>query len=106
MPDADWPDNAPQRAVILADFDPASPYGDRRQEIVFIGAGMDRGAIESQLDSALLSDAGARAAWRGAGGGPGGGVGEGGRDVRALGCRWGRRGVVLLMGGRDPRAGR
>jgi hypothetical protein len=47
--------------VILADFDLGSDYGDRRQEIVFIGAGMDRAAIETQLDSALLTDAGGAA---------------------------------------------
>jgi hypothetical protein len=32
------------------------------QEIVFIGAAMDRAAIEAQLDGALLSDKGAPAA--------------------------------------------
>ncbi len=32
------------------------PYGDRRQEVVFIGMGMDRAAIELRLNGALLSD--------------------------------------------------
>ncbi len=32
-------------------------YGDRRQEIVFIGQQMNQAAIESQLNAALLSDA-------------------------------------------------
>jgi G3E family GTPase len=32
------------------------PFGDRRQEIVFIGAGMDRAALEARLNAALLSD--------------------------------------------------
>ena len=54
VPDADWPDAQPQRAMILSDF--ASAYGDRRQEIVFIGAGMDQRAIEAALDAALLTD--------------------------------------------------
>jgi hypothetical protein len=38
----------------LSDFD--GKYGDRRQEIVFIGAGMDEKAICDQLDSALLTN--------------------------------------------------
>lgn len=32
------------------------PYGDRRQEIVFIGQGMDREALELLLNDALLTD--------------------------------------------------
>lgn len=32
------------------------PYGDRRQEIAFIGSEMDRTAIEERLDACLLSD--------------------------------------------------
>lgn len=40
VPDEEWPDAASgQRGIILADFQPS--VGDRRQEIVFIGAGMD-----------------------------------------------------------------
>jgi len=82
VPAAEWPEDPAQRAVILADFDPkpvsssaapsasapadddetvawalASRYGDRRQEIVFIGAGMDEGKICEALDGALLTDA-------------------------------------------------
>ncbi|KAK9819758.1 hypothetical protein WJX72_002032 [[Myrmecia] bisecta] len=56
VPDEDWPEAGPQREVILADFDPTGPYGDRRQEIVFIGAQMDQAAICNQLDTALLTD--------------------------------------------------
>ena len=33
-----------------------SVYGDRRQEIVFIGAGMDRDALEAGLNQALLTE--------------------------------------------------
>ena len=57
VPDAEWPQTPAQRATVLADFGDASKYGDRRQEIVFIGAGMDKDAICAQLDSALLTDA-------------------------------------------------
>jgi G3E family GTPase len=40
VPDEEWPDAASgQRTIILADFE--RDVGDRRQEIVFIGAGMD-----------------------------------------------------------------
>jgi len=44
------------------------PYGDRRQEIVFIGMGMDREALTRRLDAALLTDeefAAEPAAWAG-----------------------------------------
>lgn len=37
------------------------PYGDRRQEIAFIGQGMDEGAITATLDACLLSSAEHRA---------------------------------------------
>ena len=59
VPDDDWPQHPAQRATVLADFDnggTAGGWGDRRQEIVFIGAGMDKDAICAQLDGALLSD--------------------------------------------------
>jgi hypothetical protein len=40
VPDEEWPDAASgQRDIIISDFAPG--VGDRRQEIVFIGAGMD-----------------------------------------------------------------
>lgn len=58
MPDDMWPNVPAQRGIILADFDPEGKYGDRRQEIVFIGAGMDEEAISAQLDGALLTDEG------------------------------------------------
>lgn len=56
VPDEDWPQHPAQRATVLADFDPQGVWGDRRQEIVFIGAGMDKEAICAQLDAALLTD--------------------------------------------------
>lgn len=56
MPDEEWPNDPNQRQVIISDFDLETQYGDRRQEIVFIGANMDENAICQQLDTALLSD--------------------------------------------------
>ncbi len=35
----------------------AEPWGDRRQEIVFIGAGLDRQAITAALNAALVTAA-------------------------------------------------
>jgi G3E family GTPase len=32
------------------------PFGDRRQEIAFIGSGLDRASLESRLDACLLTD--------------------------------------------------
>jgi G3E family GTPase len=58
VPKEEWPEDSPEnaelRAGILRDFE--EPYGDRRQEIVFIGIDMDRPAIESQLAECLLTD--------------------------------------------------
>jgi G3E family GTPase len=54
VPKEEWPEEEGPKNSILADFD--GEYGDRRQEIVFIGAGMDESAICQQLDSALLTD--------------------------------------------------
>ncbi len=42
--------------LLLQDFDATTSYGDRRQEIVFIGVSMDEAKINAQLDGALLSD--------------------------------------------------
>lgn len=49
---------------------PLRPLPAAKQEIVFIGAAMDREAIERQLDSALLTDAGAAVGEREGRGGP------------------------------------
>ena len=57
VPRDEWPEAHEQS--ILEDFDGAS--GDRRQELVFIGAGLDEGAISAALDDCLLSEEEARA---------------------------------------------
>eukprot|EP00955_Chlamydomonas_euryale_P094390 364852-Chlamydomonas_euryale.AAC.12 len=56
VPDDEWPEDEAQRDVVLQDFDKGSSHGDRRQEIVFIGVGMNEQSIVAQLDGALLTD--------------------------------------------------
>ncbi|KGO74991.1 Cobalamin (vitamin B12) biosynthesis CobW-like, C-terminal [Penicillium italicum] len=54
LPDEDWPDDKDVRESILKDFQ--GPWGDRRQEIVFIGEGIDTAKISALLDECLLDD--------------------------------------------------
>lgn len=54
LPETEWSDDPEVRASVRNDF--AGEYGDRRQEIVFIGFSMDIAALETLLDSCLLTD--------------------------------------------------
>ena len=54
MPSERWPDNPALRDYLDKNWE--EPWGDRRQEIVFIGAGIDWTALEARLDAALLPD--------------------------------------------------
>ncbi len=47
-----WPGHPEALAEMKRNW--VEPWGDRRQELVFIGAGMDRAAISAQLDAALV----------------------------------------------------
>lgn len=57
-PEEEWPEDGEENAELLADIrrEFEEPYGDRRQEIVFIGIDMDRPNIESLLERCLLTD--------------------------------------------------
>ncbi len=52
VPQNRWPTHPDALAEVAAKW--AEPWGDRRQELVFIGAGLDRAAITAALDAALL----------------------------------------------------
>jgi G3E family GTPase len=54
-PQEEWPEDAATLEALAKDWHPE--YGDRMQELVFIGAGMDREAIEHALNRCLLTDA-------------------------------------------------
>jgi G3E family GTPase len=53
LPEAHWPEGAAQRAQIRADW--CEPWGDRRQELVFIGVDVDEAELRKKLDAALLT---------------------------------------------------
>ncbi|MBU2958001.1 GTP-binding protein [Paracoccus sp. 1_MG-2023] len=55
VPQDRWPDHP--EAVEYLQRHWSEPFGDRRQELVFIGAAMDPAAITAALDAALLPDA-------------------------------------------------
>jgi G3E family GTPase len=48
-----WPEDEAVQDSIKANWQ--EPYGDRRQEIVFIGVGMDEAAVRRQLNACLLT---------------------------------------------------
>ncbi|KXG49245.1 uncharacterized protein PGRI_031150 [Penicillium griseofulvum] len=54
VPDEAWPEDQEVRESIQNDFQ--GPWGDRRQELVFIGEGIDSAKITALLDECLLDD--------------------------------------------------
>lgn len=51
VPHEQWPDNSEWRTMIAQQWD--ETYGDRRQELVFIGAGFDEAEIRMALAACL-----------------------------------------------------
>ncbi|MGF1621406.1 MAG: GTP-binding protein [Rhodomicrobiaceae bacterium] len=54
VPQERWPDQESARAYMAAHWQ--EPWGDRRQEIVFIGSGIDWPTLKARLDGCLLPD--------------------------------------------------
>lgn len=52
---AAWPEQPDERAEVEA-LVAAGRWGDRRQELVFIGTGLDAGRLTERLDACLLTD--------------------------------------------------
>jgi G3E family GTPase len=53
-PVREWPKDEAERAEIMREWQP--PFGDRRQEIAFIGLEMDEAAIRAGLNACLMTD--------------------------------------------------
>ncbi|MFD0857835.1 GTP-binding protein [Roseovarius aquimarinus] len=54
VPQDRWPDHEGARAYMSAHW--AEPWGDRRQEIVFIGSGIDWKSLRTRLDACLVPE--------------------------------------------------
>jgi G3E family GTPase len=66
LPREEWPEEEELREQVRRDWQ--EPWGDRRQELVFIGVDMDEGELRRRLDAALLTQnefAAGPSRWRG-----------------------------------------
>lgn len=55
IPEDRWPEDAESREIIMHNWQ--EPFGDMRQELVFIGQQLDETAVTAALDDCLLTDA-------------------------------------------------
>lgn len=55
VPQEQWPEDPEYLAAIQAQW--VEPFGDMRQELVFIGQGLEKQNIIDRLNACLLSDA-------------------------------------------------
>jgi G3E family GTPase len=55
VPEDRWPDHQQARDYLKSHW--AEPFGDRRQELVFIGSGIDWAWMTAQMDACLVKDA-------------------------------------------------
>lgn len=54
VPEEDWPKDEDFLSSIMGNWE--EPFGDMRQELVFIGQGLDQHAMTSDLDNCLLTE--------------------------------------------------
>lgn len=54
VPEAHWPEDPEYREAILDQWQ--EPFGDMRQELVFIGQHLNESRMRQALDDCLLSD--------------------------------------------------
>jgi len=54
LPESEWPEDQESLAALRANWQ--EPFGDRMQEVVFIGIGLDEAEMTAQLDTCLLTE--------------------------------------------------
>jgi len=54
VPEKNWPEDEESRQLIMENW--VEPFGDMRQELVFIGQDMDETQVKTMLDDCLISD--------------------------------------------------